>query len=926
MRLRLISFLILAGASFTSVAQKMDTAFQKEWMTIDTLILKRDLTKTALDKVNKLYQKAKQQKLPAQTIKALIYQYTLQDRITVTDPNLTFKIIQAEIKNTTDEVQKAVLYSLLAKSYRQYYTNHRYEFYRRANTIKLSKEDIATWSNDDFISTINTNFYRSLEKKELLQKQRLELYNPVIISGNNPRVRPTLYDLLANEALDYYKAGDMYITRPVNIFLIPENALSTIDIYLQSTFTTKDSSDHKWMALQLFQQLLSFHRNELSKEALLDIDMSRIEWIYQQSNFPNKERAYFTALQELTTKYASAPGAAQAWYLLARFESDKASAYQPFADTSNRLGFVKAREIIEKALPLFKEKNNGTVNMQNLLLEISRKELHTQTEKVNIPKKDFRALVKYRNVDTLYGRIIRIDNNKDIRSNFYDEGYWTMVTAIKPYQNFTQSLPKTADYQLHSVEIRLDGLPVGEYAFISSSNPSFSGSPDRLAIQFFYVSNISYIKNKNDFFVLNREDGKPIPDVKVFILKQQYISREKRTIEDTLNRMTDKNGHFSFSPNTYGNYRYLFKTANDKLFFTENDYNVFIDNAEEIDNAGEMISSRAEAFSNTIFFFTDRSIYRPGQPVFFKGIGVTRDYKTKLSKLITAKDSGWVYLKDANSKRIDSSKFALNSYGSFTGKFQIPQNLLTGRFTIETTARFNYASHSFSIEEYKRPTFNVNFETVKGTYRLNDTITITGIAKAYAGNLMDGAKIKYNVIRNMRYQDNWSWRRPMPQGNREISHGELVTDTQGKFTIKFKADADDIMSRAGNPMFDFSIHADVTDISGETRSANTQVTTGYTSLLLALSAPAVTETDSLKKINIAATNLSHEKEPTNVQVTIYPLQAPDRLIRKRYWQQPDQFIFSEKEFIQYFPTDEYANETSYLTWSAGKPLLQGTVN
>jgi hypothetical protein len=83
----------------------------------------------------------------------------------------------------------------------------------------------------------------------------------------------------------------------------------------------------------------------------------------------------------------------------------------------------------------------------------------------------------------------------------------------------------------------------------------------------------------------------------------------------------------------------------------------------------------------------------------------------------------------------------------------------------------------------------------------------------------------------------WTWRRPIQQSNREISHGELVTDAEGKFTIKFKAEADDIMSREGNPLFDFAITADVTDINGETRSANTKVTTGFSSLLIKLSAP-----------------------------------------------------------------------------------------
>ncbi|MDB5209831.1 MAG: alpha-2-macroglobulin, partial [Sediminibacterium sp.] len=554
-----------------------------------------------------------------------------------------------------------------------------------------------------------------------------------------------------------------------------------------------------------------------------------------------------------------------------------------------------------------------------------RKELHTQTEKVNVIKKDFRALVRYRNVDTLFGRIIRIDPAKDIRDNPYSANYWKNVTAITPYQTFAQTLPKTDDHQSHTTEIKIDGLPVGEYALLSSTGGSFGEASDKLCLQFFYVSNISYIRDGNDFFVLNREDGKPMPDVKVSILKQEYVSRTQKTVTDTIAKITDKNGRFRFNPVRNGNFRYLFNTASDRLLFKENDYNTYYDNTDDPQDLSDAIISQAENTQNRIFFFTDRAIYRPGQTVFFKGIALTRDFKTKLSKLVTGKDSGWIYLKNVNQKRIDSLKFALNSYGSFTGKFVLPQNGLTGRFVIEGPARFNNSSTAFSVEEYKRPNFSAGFETVKGAYRLNDTIIITGTAKAYAGNLISGAKVTYNVMRNARYQDPW-WRRPLPSPNREISHGELVTDAEGKFTIKFKAEADDIMSRDGDPLFDFTVSANVTDINGETRTANTKVTTGFSSLVLQVNAPILIETDSLKKIDILTTNLSNEKEPAKVQLTIYPLNAPQRLVRKRYWQQPDQFVYSEKEFIRYFPTDEYANESNYLTWPTGKAVLTAMVN
>jgi hypothetical protein len=39
------------------------------------------------------------------------------------------------------------------------------------------------------------------------------------------------------------------------------------------------------------------------------------------------------------------------------------------------------------------------------------------------------------------------------------------------------------------------------------------------------------------------------------------------------------------------------------------------------------------------------------------------------------------------------------------------------------------------VEEYKRPKFYVDYDTIKGTYKVNDKIKVTGFAKAYAGNI-----------------------------------------------------------------------------------------------------------------------------------------------------------------------------------------------
>ena len=62
--------------------------------------------------------------------------------------------------------------------------------------------------------------------------------------------------------------------------------------------------------------------------------------------------------------------------------------------------------------------------------------------------------------------------------------------------------------------------------------------------------------------------------------------------------------------------------------------------------------------------------------------------------------------------------------------------------------RFNNSSSiNFSVEEYKRPVFEVVFDPVEGSYRLNDEVSVTGMAKAYAGNPIDEAIVSYRVVR-----------------------------------------------------------------------------------------------------------------------------------------------------------------------------------
>lgn len=921
-KLLLVLFCFITSFCFS---QTSDTTFKKEWIEIDTLIQKKNLPKTALEKVNALYKKAAAKKLDVQLIKCLIYKTSLEDRVFDNKPNNAISVLQNEISSTKNETAKAILYSLLANRYLQYYNNNRYRFYHRSKTDNFKKEDIETWNADDFSEAIQENFTRSIANSKLLQQATLKEYDAIILKGNARKLRPTLFDLLAHEALDYFKSGDYYLTKRSYAFELKEiEALAPAKIFLSSIFKTKDTASHLLKSLQLFKQLLQFHINDEDKNAFIDVDIERIQWVHNNLINDRKEEQYQATLEAIAKQNGAR--AAQANYLLAQVENNKALTYQPFGDTSQRYAYIKALQIIDAALLKYKEEDDGVYNLKILRNQILSKSIYIQTEKVNVPNQPFRALVSYKNVDTLFARIIKVEPGYEKYFTTYASDFKALA-KLKTYKTFEQKLPATNDHQTHSVEIKIDALPIGEYILLTSSGNGFVDSIHKMSNQIIYVSNISYIKNENDFFVLNRETGEPLPNVKVQIYNEVWNSK-KQKYETTIlaEKNTDKNGWLTYkSTESNTNFEFIFSTATDKLHLRDKDYIVF--SRDNNDDKGDYYKNKISLYEEdrtNVYFFTDRGIYRPGQTIYFKGIAITKDFATGKSKLIANRKNWKIYLQDVNEKSIDSVSLSTNDYGSFNATFTLPQNVLTGSFTLKTEK----GETNFSVEEYKRPKYYVEFEKVKGSYRLNDSVTVTGIAKAYAGNTIDGAKVNFTIQRNARFVYDWLWRgKTMPSSeSQEILNGELVTDATGKFKITFKAAADEKVNKNTDPLFTFSINADVTDINGETRSSNTTVTVGYKSLIVNAIVHPIANADSVQKINITTKNLSDENEPANVAIKIYSLQTPQRLIRKSLWQRADKFVMNKETYLTYFPTDDYADELNENNWKEGKLVYETSIN
>src|SRR6187401_659560 len=468
--------------------------------------------------------------------------------------SLAIEEIEKEIA-TAKEPVTSIFRSLLAGVYLSYFQQHRWQLYDRTETKQFRKDDINTWTASDFHKKISELYLLSIKNEKLLQQTTLKPFDEIISQGNVRHLRPTLYDLLAHRALDYSKSDERDIDKPAYAFEIDQSsAFDPAADFITKKITTKDSLSLKHKALLVYQQLLAFHIKDTKPDALLDADIQRLEFVHENSTHPDKDSLYRMALKHLVSQYPNLPAASQAWYLLAKEYNADADSYKPFGDTTQRYARVKAKEICEKVVTQ-KDSSEGKINCINLLKQIEAKELKFSLEKVNVPGKTFRSLIQYRNLDKVDLRLVKADEKIVDILNYYDEKAWAQLLKMPAIRNWQQALPSTNDYQTHSVEIKIDELPVGEYILLAASD-NFSKEAV-ISARVFYVSNISFVNNENDHFLLHRETGKPLSSASVQIWQQHYDQKQSKYIKQkTQLYTTDANGYFKNNSPSKNGYTY----------------------------------------------------------------------------------------------------------------------------------------------------------------------------------------------------------------------------------------------------------------------------------------------------------------------------------------------------------------------------------
>ena len=485
--------------------------------------------------------------------------------------------------------------------------------------------------------------------------------------------------------------------------------------------------------------------------------------------------------------------------------------------------------------------------LRNKKRELTAQSFSVQiNESVSMPGKPHKVqLYGLCNISTLNMAVYRadIDGEKAYQVST-DEDYDKIkkYIASKPDTVYTRMYAGHPDYEVFKDSMTMAAMPAGVYMLEFSTDPK-----SIVSRRLMYVSDVRCIYellpgNEYRLVAVNATSGQPLPAA-TFRL-QTGDDEDLSTVTLT----ADKNGE--------ARYRKA-KTIRQLFVYTDSDKY-----CPALSYMGGYFSyyNRQDEHKE-VNVYTDRSIYRPGQTVHASAIMMSRQYIT--TKAVEGKPVE-LALMDANYKEVERKTATTDKYGTAAADFTLPTGKLNGTYHIEANADNQVRSSIyFRVEEYKRPTFEVTFDEVKQAYQAGDTLRVKGHAKTYSGVPVQNAKVSYEVTRRQALW--WTWYRDM-RATAVMEKDTIKTDADGNFTVKVPVTLPEEEKRS--MFYHFSVTADVTDGTGETRSGELTLPLGNKAAVLMSDLPERIQRDSLKTMTLTLKNAAGQDVAADVKFSI----------------------------------------------------------
>lgn len=846
MKMRLLAIVL---TSVAISAQLLAGPRTKEWEEVD-LLLAHKLPAMAMERLDRIAAAARTDGAPAEATRAIL------QRITI-DPALDG--LPARIKQLETEVKKApaavqpVMEAILACWYWGYFQENRWKIDQRTTVAGEEGPDLETWSRSRLLAEIDRHFMTALDAEGLKTTPVAE-YNDLLKAGTVPDdYRPTLYDVLAQQALAFYRTGEVDATLSEDEFEIADTdpIFADTDTFLKWQPATTDTASPKYKTIRLYQDLLRFHAHDAQRTALLDIDFERIEYGHNVAEGDRKDERYLTALRQFFATAEKFEVGNRALAAEARTLQEQGKLVEACAAAARggevyptSPGAEMCRKIIfEIKTPSVDLKCDGVWNQSSSTIDVT-----------------------YRNITKVYFRAVPMDFvgwvNQAKNRRPSDEAELAVLLRDEPALEWSADLPATADFKERTARLPAPvSLKAGYYLIIASGDEKFTTYDNQISATPVWVSTLALVlrdegsTGEHDGFVLDARSGEPIADATVKI-----FHRSERQNQPSVQVVTtDRDGRFSFS------------LERERFWLLA-------------EHGGQAVATRREGFSgwsppeapdHSVLWFLDRAIYRPGQTIDYKGI-VTHYDQHAGDYGVKARYDVMVVFEDAQGQEIARTACRTNDYGSFSGTFTAPRDRLPGIMRIKTLEKFDQPA-ILRVEEYKRPKFEVKLETPAEPARLDGRVKIVGRATAYTGAAIGGARAKWHVERQPSVPP-WCWW--IATSAKAMAHAVATTAPDGSFAVEFVAEPDRAIAVADEPTFSFKITAEVTDSTGETRTDERTIVLGYAALRAKLSSEEWLTPGRPVTLKVQTTSLDGDPLPAPGKVTVYALQQPATIERE----------------------------------------------
>lgn len=773
--------------------------YEKLWKQVEQA-QQKSLPQTVVKLTEEICRKALDEKNSPQLLKAYLCRAAFQERLTPDSLYARLNEMERWVITETDETDRAILHSLLASEYADYWQSRRYTIAARTDLVTDDQPaDIREWTPRQFVEKVETHATASTRQVTLLTRTSTDTYRPFVEQGEQSAYYShDLYHLLVRRAINALQSmsgagADSLIEA------------RTESLYQQTIQTYADRSD--------------------GADACLLATLDYWEWKNGNRHSTQDDTTYLQALDDLMARYADRPLCAEVYLRKAQWMSRGGEGRS----------VSEAIRLCDEAIRRYASYDRiGQV--KQLRAELLRPQISLSGERIGYPGDTLALQVHYRTMDApvilnLYATNLKAypyqtdcNNAKEFR-RLSPRRVYSQKHTLMPIPHADKA---EADLPYLPSDTTL-ALPIPQTAGVYVVEIVPQGKNGRTSRCFLPVSRLRALTldlggGQMEVTTLDGRSGHAEAGVRVCF----YSSRNEESRRLLKEVVTDEQGKALVTLEKY-------------------DYNTCYTLSKEADTAlptTDLYLNRSSQPSADhhyeLSLLTDRSIYRPGQTVYLKGVVYN---KGKNNAQVA--EGEWVNLEllDTNLKQIATRRVQTNEFGSFTADFALPSACLNGQFMVRVQEKHISGAARFQVEEYKRPTFEITFQPVTVPYCLGETVTLRGEVKAFSGASVQEMPLAWSVKRYNRL-------RGYLNTDKMLKADTVRLDAQGRFAIDIRLEGE--VEKALQPWqvrqgYSFEVEATVTDEAGETQTASYTLSAGSQAFNLNPSIPVqVCKEDTLQ--------------------------------------------------------------------------------